>query len=156
MTCNDSAELVRRILGISWPRRFLLAVFVVVGVVGAIRIAGLPGCPDCRRPGATAEASGPAHVTITPGPDAHDVDPVARVVVKADVGTLTDVRMVNDGGKPVPGIMTPDNTVWKPTVPLGYGRTYTLTVASRGPTALRPNTCRHSPRCGRPTRPRFR
>lgn len=136
MTCNDSAELVRRILGISWPRRFLLAVFVVVGVVGAIRIAGLPGCPDCRRPGATAEASGPAHVTITPGPDAHDVDPVARVVVKADVGTLTDVRMVNDGGKPVPGIMTPDNTVWKPTVPLGYGRTYTLTVASWGPNGV--------------------
>lgn len=41
--------------------------------------------------------------------------------------------MVNDAGKPVEGVMTPDNTVWRPTVPLGYGRTYTLTVASRGP-----------------------
>lgn len=28
--------------------------------------------------------------------------------------------------------MTPDNTVWKPTVPLGYGRTYTVTATGRG------------------------
>ena len=41
-------------------------------------------------------------------------------------------RMVNDAGKPIDGVMTPDNTVWKPTAPLGYGRTYTMTVASRG------------------------
>jgi lipoprotein-anchoring transpeptidase ErfK/SrfK len=40
--------------------------------------------------------------------------------------------MVNESGKPVEGVMTPDNTVWKPTVPLGYGRTYTLTVNSSG------------------------
>ncbi|ORB82664.1 hypothetical protein B1987_00955 [Mycobacterium kansasii] len=132
MTSTDSAELVRRILGIGWPRRFLLAVFVVVAAVGVIRIAGLPGRPDCRRGGATTPASEPARVTITPGSRARDVDPIAHVVVKADAGTLTEVRMVNDAGKPVPGVMTPDNTVWKPTVPLGYGRTYTLTVSSRG------------------------
>jgi lipoprotein-anchoring transpeptidase ErfK/SrfK len=58
------------------------------------------------------------------------------VEVKADTGTLTDVRMVNDGGKSVPGILTPDNTVWKPTTPLGYGRTYTLNVSSRGPNGI--------------------
>jgi hypothetical protein len=28
--------------------------------------------------------------------------------------------------------MTPDNRAWKPTAPLGYGRTYTMTIASRG------------------------
>jgi len=58
------------------------------------------------------------------------------VEVKADTGTLTDVRMVNDGGKSVPGVLTPDNTVWKPTTPLGYGRTYTLDVSSRGPNGI--------------------
>jgi lipoprotein-anchoring transpeptidase ErfK/SrfK len=45
--------------------------------------------------------------------------------------------MVNDQGKPIEGIMTPDDTVWKPRVPLGYGRTYTLTIASRGPGGVR-------------------
>ena len=38
MTSNNNAQLVRRVLGISWPRRFLLFVFVLVGVVGAVQI----------------------------------------------------------------------------------------------------------------------
>jgi lipoprotein-anchoring transpeptidase ErfK/SrfK len=138
MTSTNSAQLVRRILGIRRPRRILLAVFVLVGVAGAVQIASLPRCPhgSCPRPGVSSEASGAAQVTITPGPNARDVDPVAHVVVKADTGKLTDVRMVNDAGKAVDGVMTPDNTVWKPTVPLGYGRTYTLTLTSRGPNGV--------------------
>ena len=139
MTSENNEQLVRRILGISWPRRFLLAVFVVVGVVGANQIASLPSGPNGTypRPGIASKAPEAAAVTITPGPNAHAIDPVAHVMVKADTGTLTDVRMVNDRGKPIDGIMTPDNTVWKPTVvPLGYGRTYTLTVTSRGPDGL--------------------
>jgi lipoprotein-anchoring transpeptidase ErfK/SrfK len=134
MTSTNSADLVRRILGISWPRRFLLAVFLVVGVVGAVQIASSPQCPNgnCPRRGASSTASGAARVTIVPGPNAHDVDPVAHVMIKADAGTLSDVRMVNDAGKPIEGVMTPDNTVWKPTVPLGYGRTYMLRITSRG------------------------
>jgi hypothetical protein len=129
-TSKNITQLVRR-LGIAWPRRLLLCVFVLVGVVGAIQIASVPRCPNGNCPG-SSKASGPAQVTITPGSNARDVDPVAHVAAKADSGTLTDVRMVNDAGKPVEGIMTPDNTVWKPTVPLGYGRTYTLRVTSRG------------------------
>lgn len=134
MKFQDSDQLVGRLVGISRSRPFLLAVFVVVGVVGALQIALLPHCPNC--PGLPAKVLGAAQVTITPDPNAHDVDPVAHVVVKANAGTLTDVRMVNDGGKPVVGVMTPDNTVWKPTVPLGYGRTYTLRVSSHGPNGV--------------------
>jgi lipoprotein-anchoring transpeptidase ErfK/SrfK len=121
-------------MGFGWRRRFLLAVFVVVGALAGIVIASPPSCPKgmCLRPGVASTANGSGRVTITPGPDARDVDPVGHVLVKADAGTLDDVRMVNDAGKPVQGVMTPDNTVWKPTVPLGYGRTYTLTVTSRG------------------------
>ena len=33
----------------------------------------------------------------------------------------------------MPGVVTPDFKTWKPTKPLGYGRTYTLTVDARGP-----------------------
>jgi Bacterial Ig domain len=129
-------QLVRWILGISGRRRFLLAVLVVVGVAGAVTIAALPRCPSCNFLGFPSKTLGAEQVTITPDPNAHDVDPVAHVVVKANAGTLTDVRMVNDGGKRVEGVMTPDNTVWKPTVPLGYGRTYTLKVSSRGPNGV--------------------
>src|ERR1700739_2277181 len=141
MTSTNSAQLGRRILGVGGLRRFLLAVFVLLGVVGAVQIASLPRCPDgnCPRAGMSSEASGPAQVTITPGPNARDVDPVAHVMVKANTGKLTDVRMVNDAGKRVEGVMTPDNTVCKPTVPLGYGRTYTLTLTSRGPNGVAAN-----------------
>ncbi len=138
MTSKTSDQLIRRILGISWPRRFMLAVFVVVGVVGAVQVAASSDCPSgaCSHRSASVKTAGPAQVTITPGPNAHDVDPVAHVMVKADAGTLTDVRMVNESGKSVQGVITPDNTVWKPNVPLGYGRTYTLTVTSRGPNGV--------------------
>jgi len=134
MTSTNGAKLIGRIRGIGRSRRFLLIVFVLVGVVGAVQIASLSRCPngDCSRPGASSQASGAARVTVTPGPNARDVDPLAHVMVKADTGKLTDVRLVNEAGKSVEGVMTPDNTVWKPTVPLGYGRTYTLTFTSRG------------------------
>ncbi|WP_407687025.1 L,D-transpeptidase [Mycobacterium sp. HUMS_1102779] len=135
MTSENSERLVRRILGIDWPRRFMLAVFVVVAVVGAVQLTSSPvACPGggCARHQAAVKPTEPARVTITPRDDARDVDPVGHVMVKADAGTLTEVRMVNDAGKPIPGIMTPDDVAWKPTVPLGYGRTYTLTVTARG------------------------
>jgi lipoprotein-anchoring transpeptidase ErfK/SrfK len=122
MTSQNSDRALRRTLRGGRPRRLLLALFVIVAVLGG-----------CSHHGTASKTPGPAQVSITPGTGAHDVDPVAQVMVKADAGTLTDVRMVNEDGKPVDGVMTPDNTVWKPTVPLGYGRTYTVTVTSRGP-----------------------
>lgn len=112
---------------ISWSRGLLLTVFVVVGVLGAIQLTS-----PTPRPGTSPKTNGPARAMITPGPGAHDVDPVAPVLVNAEVGTLAGVDMVNDDGKSIQGVMTPDDLVWKPTVPLGYGRTYTLTVTSRG------------------------
>jgi lipoprotein-anchoring transpeptidase ErfK/SrfK len=131
MTSNTNAELLRRRLRMTWPRRLLVCVFLVIGVVGVVQIGSSSHClsGNCPR---SPNASAPARLTITPGPNAHDVDPVTNVLVKADAGTLIDVRMANEAGKPVEGVMTPDNTVWKPTGPLGYGRTYTLTAISRG------------------------
>ena len=138
MMSKTSDRPDRRILGDRGPRRLLLVVLVVVAVAGAVLIAASLDCfgGGCGHRSASSKTSGPAQVMVTPGPDARDVDPVAQVMVKADAGTLTDVRMVNESGKSVRGVMTPDNTVWKPTVPLGYGRTYTLTVTSRGPNGV--------------------
>ena len=118
MTSKNSVQLIRHRLNTGWPRRFLLCVFVLIGVVGAVQLVSSTRCPSGNCSGNLLKATGAPRVTITPGPDAHDVDPVAHVAVQADAGTLIDVRMVNDAGKAIEGVMTPDNTVWKPTVPL--------------------------------------
>jgi lipoprotein-anchoring transpeptidase ErfK/SrfK len=126
----------RRRLRRGWVRHGLLALFVVVAIVGAVQLTAPARCAagGCTGAGdARNDARAPAQVTITPARDARNVDPVAHVLVTAKTGTLTEVRMVNDAGKAIDGVLTPDDTVWKPTVPLGYGRTYTLTVTSRGP-----------------------
>jgi lipoprotein-anchoring transpeptidase ErfK/SrfK len=127
MKPENSTEFVRRRL--RRAHRVLLCVFVVLGVCAAIQVASSPGCAGGKC--ASPKASGAPTITFKPGANARDVDPVTPVEVQADAGTLTDVRMVNDDGRSVQGVMTPDNTVWKSTTPLGYGRTYTLNVSSR-------------------------
>jgi lipoprotein-anchoring transpeptidase ErfK/SrfK len=92
-------------------------------------------CGDTKPPPVAAPIvvpGQPAVLAITPRPDADGVDPLGAVSVTATAGKLIDVRMVNDRGAVVTGIMTPDNTEWKPGEPLGYGRTYTLTATAQG------------------------
>jgi lipoprotein-anchoring transpeptidase ErfK/SrfK len=119
----------------SLVRYGLAAVLVLLAVFGAAQAVSLTRCWRGCQPAADSSASlaAPAVVTITPAPNSRDVDPLAPVSVTAASGTLTGVQMVNDAGKPIDGVLTPDNTSWHPVVPLGYGRAYTLTVASRGP-----------------------
>jgi hypothetical protein len=81
---------------------------------------------------APVPAPTPVATAIVPATGDRDVDPLGKMVVTATAGALIDVVMVNEVGTRVSGIMTPDNTVWKPGVPLGYGRTYTLTVTATG------------------------
>jgi lipoprotein-anchoring transpeptidase ErfK/SrfK len=119
-------------------RYSLLALLVLVTIFGTAQLVSSSRCSNagCTHSAGGREAQAPARVAITPEPNAKNVEPVAHVMVSAKTGTLTNVQMVNDEGKPVAGVMTPDDTVWKPTVALGYGRTYTLTVASRGPSGV--------------------
>ena len=69
---------------------------------------------------------------MNPGPNAENVDPLAPVTVTANAGTLLNVQMVNDAGKPVEGVTTPTTRCGNPTVPLGYGRTYTVSATGLG------------------------
>ncbi len=120
--------LDRRARGIA----IVAAVLVVAAGVGAA-VWLTPSPPSTTSTASVRPAPPtPASVTITPSPNARDVDPLGAVSVTARGGTLTDVRMLNDQGAPVPGIMTPDGVAWKPGVALGYGRSYTVTAASRG------------------------
>src|SRR5581483_5941188 len=103
-----------------------------ITVSSAMLLRCAESCSRLVAGSASAPAPAPASVSIQPVADARNVDPLAPVLVTATDGTLIDVTMVNDAGKAIPGIMTPDSTAWKPAVPLGYGRTYTITAASRG------------------------
>ncbi len=111
----------------------------LLAVLGGVVVTSRPGagCVDCVASAGleqvAAPATGPAALTVKPLGGSDDVDPLTRVLVTAQTGGLTSVTMVNDNGKTVPGIMTPDNKAWKPTDQLGYGRTYTITIAARGP-----------------------
>lgn len=128
MNPRNGAEFLRRLRS---AHRILLCVFVVVGLCATIQLAASPRCTNC----ATKVTDAPA-ISFTPGLNARDVDPVSPVQVKVENGTLTEVRMVNEAGKSIDGVMTPDNTVWKPTAPLGYGRTYTLNASGRSPNGV--------------------
>jgi lipoprotein-anchoring transpeptidase ErfK/SrfK len=71
-----------------------------------------------------------------PLPGTDHINPAGPVRVTAAGGTITDVTMVNDEDTVVPGVLTPDRTSWKPTVQLGYGHTYTMTVLAAGATGM--------------------
>jgi lipoprotein-anchoring transpeptidase ErfK/SrfK len=123
-------------------RACLAAVFAVLSVLGGVVLAITPDCADrCQAltaapvPQVAPRPSPivPAALSILPSAGATDVSPTGRVLVTANSGTLDTVQLVNDAGKDIPGVMTPDAKTWKPTTQLGYGRTYTLTIAARGP-----------------------
>ena len=118
----------------------LLGVVVVFGIVSS----GRPQCPGrcpalaagtgaAFAPPASPSPTEPATLIVTPGAGAEDVKPDARVLVAAVNGTLDGVTMLNDAGREISGVLTPDAKAWKPTVQLGYGRTYTMTITGRGP-----------------------
>ena len=120
----------------------LAAVLAVVAVLGGVVLSTTPDCADhCQTltaapvPQVAPRPSPlvPAALSIQPPAGAADFSPTGRVLVTANSGTLDGVELVNDAGKAIAGVITPDAKTWKPTSQLGYGRTYTLTVTARGP-----------------------
>ncbi|MEU0497132.1 Ig-like domain-containing protein [Mycobacterium sp. NPDC006124] len=108
-----------------------------IAVVAALAFATGDGPrPDRAERNATptepAAAAEPPRLALFPPTGARDVVPTDAAWVAADSGTLTDVRLVNEEGRTIAGAMTADATAWRPAVPLGYGRTYTLTATGRG------------------------
>jgi lipoprotein-anchoring transpeptidase ErfK/SrfK len=114
----------------------------VLAILGGVVVSTTPQCPDaCQTMAAAAPdltasrpaGPEPAALAIAPAPGAEDVNPGGSVRIIAAKGTLADVTMVDDDGERIPGVITPDNRAWHPTEQLGYGHTYTMTIASRGP-----------------------
>lgn len=114
----------------------------VLAVLGGVVVTSRPDCADhCQTlsaapvPQVAPRPSPivPAALSVLPPAGATDVSPSGRVMVTANSGTLDTVQLVNDAGKVIPGVVTPDAKTWKPTTQLGYGRTYILRIAARGP-----------------------
>ena len=123
-------------------RAYIAAALAVLAVLGGVVMSVIPECGDhCQTMTVTPVPQvvprpspvEPAALSITPSAAADDVNPGAPVNVTAKSGTLESVTLENDAGKAIPGVITPDAKTWKPTSQLGYGRTYTLTIAARGP-----------------------
>ncbi|MCV7177449.1 L,D-transpeptidase [Mycolicibacterium sphagni] len=100
-------------------------------------VAGLPGCRDgCKTATATAQVQLPPALPkppllgVAPQNGSQDLSPLSRVSAQVVGGNLTNVSLVDDYGKTVPGALSPDGSSWQPTGPLKYGRTYTMQVAS--------------------------
>jgi lipoprotein-anchoring transpeptidase ErfK/SrfK len=124
-----------------------LAGLAVVVVLEGVVASSAPDCPVGRCPTLAAAAlpqpapapppppspTEPATLGISPAAGAGGVSPAAAVLVTATSGTLDRVTMVNAIGKDIPGVLSPDAKSWTPTAQLGYGQTYTMTVAGRGP-----------------------
>ncbi|MEV4125582.1 Ig-like domain-containing protein [Nocardia sp. NPDC049707] len=87
------------------------------------------GCSSKSEAPTTKVGPPPPAIVITPG-GGNNVDPLAPVVVTANDGMLTSVSLTNEAGRAIEGIYTPDKTAWKPTEPLGYGHTYTISAES--------------------------
>lgn len=78
----------------------------------------------------------PATLAVSPPSSATRISPMSDVRVAATTGTLTEVTLADNGNNVVPGAISPDRRSWEPAIALEYGRTYTLTISSRGPTGI--------------------
>ncbi|MFC9896460.1 Ig-like domain-containing protein [Nocardia sp. NPDC127579] len=101
---------------------------ILAGLAGATVLAG---CGTARK---DPPAATPAAITFGPAPDGPAADP--RKVATAGVvgGTLTSVEWIDETGRPLPGILTPDKRTWYSTEPLGYGHTYAVKAVAHGET----------------------
>jgi lipoprotein-anchoring transpeptidase ErfK/SrfK len=112
----------------------------VLGVI--VGLFALAAISACSANGATWQASGEGGPTTTPpasaeltvslAADVKDISPADPVSVSITRGTLDAVSLTNADGKAVKGDFDEKKTSWVNSEKLGYGKTYTLTVAGTG------------------------
>jgi lipoprotein-anchoring transpeptidase ErfK/SrfK len=107
-----------------------------MGVAAGLAVAG---CDASGSPGAkwsegassapSASPTSVASVTITPAASEKNVSPRERIVVTVQGGTLQKVT-VTAGGKAVAGELAADQSTWRSTGKLKYGKTYAVTATA--------------------------
>jgi len=71
-------------------------------------------------------------LAVTPAENAQNVPVSTEVGVQVSNGKVSEVTLVDDQNKPVPGSMRPDGTSWVPDEPLKHKKTYMATVTATG------------------------
>ncbi|SDQ72587.1 Lipoprotein-anchoring transpeptidase ErfK/SrfK [Actinopolyspora saharensis] len=109
--------------------------FAVLGVVALLTV-GCGAAADQQEAGqhdsgGTAE-SGPPSVEFSPEGGATEVSPVGDIGVEAHNAKLTRVNMTNSAGEKVAGSIDEDGSGWTLGEPLGYGKTYEVSVTAKG------------------------
>ncbi|EHR62666.1 hypothetical protein SaccyDRAFT_3840 [Saccharomonospora cyanea NA-134] len=69
-------------------------------------------------------------LSVTDGDDA--VEPGRPITVNAEHGTITKASLIGKHGTHVKDDLRSEGTFWTTAEPLGYGKTYTLTVEAKG------------------------
>ncbi|MFC6092024.1 L,D-transpeptidase [Saccharothrix lopnurensis] len=111
---------------------------VAIGLVAAVVTACSSGSATTGGSGeqgtSTSSTAPPRPVALSTGPAdaAVDVPPGVPVVATATDGKITEVALTNPEGRPVAGQVTPDGLQWTNSEPLGYGKTYRLSVTGVG------------------------
>lgn len=101
-----------------------LAAVLVAGCSSAGGVAdGRDAPPSTQRPEAA--------VRITPADGAGGVSPIAPVTAKADHAKITEVVLTNSAGERVDGTIGSRGHSWSADKPLGYGKTYTVSVTAK-------------------------
>ncbi|GAB3546080.1 lipoprotein-anchoring transpeptidase ErfK/SrfK [Actinopolyspora lacussalsi] len=101
------------------------------GALGAVTAALLllsgcgGGAANVTDSGGDAQSSAPEpQVSLRPTDGATGVNPKDSIKVSAEHGKLRDVSLVNSSGEEVEGKLVNNDSDWKATEPLGYGKTY--------------------------------
>jgi lipoprotein-anchoring transpeptidase ErfK/SrfK len=115
-------------------RQWLAALMVPLAVFGAQACSSAGSTPP---PKAIMDKATPFGDLLVPKISASVTDNAVGVAVDSPVtvtvddGVLASVELVNENGKSVDGRLTHDGVRWSTTEPLGYNRSYTLTVKAR-------------------------
>ncbi len=94
----------------------VIAVAMLIDVTVSPAICPAPQRPVTPAPDVAPAASapqGPATLTVNPAPGSRNVDPSTPIAVTASTGVLVAVQMVNETGKVIDGVLTPDQKMWK-------------------------------------------
>ncbi|MFP5019332.1 L,D-transpeptidase [Pseudonocardia phyllosphaerae] len=96
-------------------------------------LAATAGCTDGGTPGPGPEAPPPAPATVTATPASGDrVAPALRPSVHVESGTLDQVALTGDDGKPLPGTFSPDHRTWTATAAPAFSRGYRWSGTATG------------------------
>ncbi|WP_411742494.1 Ig-like domain-containing protein [Rhodococcus sp. IEGM 1241] len=107
----------------------LVLVLLVTTLTGCTRTGTQSTPTDALAPSPSSTPPAAALV-MTPSEWTDTVNPLDPISVESVGGRLDSVTLTEANGTEIEGIFTPDRQVWKPDVPLDYGKTYTMAATT--------------------------